>query len=254
MTDPRPELAESSDRDETDADPWDADPLLDDVEAAQERAAQAERALARVQGSFTMAVGQLVIDAGQSPRRMLALPFALLRMRRSRRSLRTQRASRPVRPSTLRARDASLTINAKRMLLPRRALTSDARASLVVIGPSAFQAALARRAHVSAAMPQDAAALVRSLDPDAVLVHAGAGEPGSPWFPLGDPGEAVRERVLIKVRDECRRLGRPIVLLADPVAAPGLTAFAETCTRVLDVRDSEQVLDLITDLIDGPHA
>jgi len=248
MSDPRPDLPDSE------YSPMDPGHLLDDLEAAQDRAAQAERALARVQGSFTMAVGQLVIDAGQSPRRMLALPFALLRMRRSRRSLRAQRASRPVSSFTPRPRDASLAVNAERVLLPRRALTSDARISLVVVGPSGFRASLAARAHVSAAMPQDAVALVRTLDPDAVLVHAGVGEPGSPWFALGDPGEAVRERVLVAVRDECRRLGRPIVLLADPVAAPGLAAFAETCTRILDVADSDHVLDLITDLIDGPHA
>lgn len=248
MTEPRPDLPDS------DYSPMDPDHLLDDLEATQERAAQAERALARMQGSFTMAVGQLVIDAGQSPRRMLALPFALLRMRRSRRRLRAQRASRPVRSFTPRTRDASLAVHAERVLLPRRALTADTRASLVVIGPSVFQASLAPRAHVSAAMPQDAAALVRVLDPDAVIIHAGAGEPGSPWFPLGDPGEAVHERVLIDVRDECRRVGRPIVLLADPVNAPGLTAFGGTCTRVLDVTDSDRVLDLIADLIDGPHA
>lgn len=227
---------------------------LEDLEAALERADRAERALARLQGSFTMTVGRLVVDAGQSPRRLIALPFALLRMRRSRRQLRGRRAARPVRSFTPHLRDASLTHHAERMLVPRRALTTDTRPSLVVIGPPAFRESLAGSAHVSAAQPHDATALVRALDPDAVLIHAHAGRPGSPWAPLGEPGEAVREAVLVDVREACRRLGRPVVLLADPLTSPGLVAFAAICDRVIDVDDDDRVLTLIADLLDGPDA
>lgn len=212
----------------------DAD-LLESLADARERADRAERALARAQGSFAMTVGQLVIDAGQSPRRMLALPFSLLRMRRSRRA---QRAGRPPASAdsiVLPPRDLTLMSNPTRVLLPRRVATADARPSLVVIAPPGVIAALRIEAHVSAAAPQDAGSLVRALDPDAVVVHARTGVPGSAWYPLGEPGEAVRERVLVEVRDACRRIGRPIVLLHDPVFAPGLDPFAATCDLVLDL-------------------
>jgi hypothetical protein len=247
MTEPRPDLPEA------DYSPMDPDYLLDELQEAQVRAAQAERALARLQGSLTTQVGQLVIDAGQSPARLIALPFALVRMRRSRRQLRRRRSAQPVLSVDVAPRDVSLRWNAERLLLPRRTVTRDDRPTLVVIAPEPVAQALAARAHVSIAMPHDAASLVRSLDPDAVIVHAHAGPPGSPWFPLGTPGEAVRERSLIELRDVCRRLGRPIVLLSDPITAPGLTAFAETCDRDIDVSQTPRVLDLIADLIGGSH-
>ena len=216
-----------------DAERFDDDAGL--LDEALERADRAERALARAQGSFAMTIGQLVIDAGQSPRRMLALPFTLLRMRRSRRAQRAGRPQASSEPFTLPARDLTLTSNPTRVLLPRRVATSDARPSLVVVAPPVVVEALRAAAHVSVAAPHDAAALVRALDPDAVVVHAHAGAPGSAWYPLGEPGEAVRERVLVDVRDACRRLGRPIVLLHDPVFAPGLDPFAATCDLVLDI-------------------
>lgn len=209
--------------------------LLDLLKDARERADRAERALARAEGSFAMTVGQLVVDAGQSPRRMLALPFTLLRMRKSRRAMRASRRPASTEPTVLLARDLSLTSSPTRMLLPRRVATTDARMSLMVIGPPDFIDGLRRDAHISVALPHDASALVRALDPDAVAVHDQAGTPGSPWFPLGEPGEAVRERALIAVRDACRRLGRPMVLIHDPVRAPGLDPFAATCDLVLDV-------------------
>ncbi len=212
--------------------------LLDELRAARD---QAERALARAERSLAMQVGQLVIDAGQSPGRLFALPFTLLRMRRSRRTRRSRWASRVglarggVEPVVLAARDLSLTRHPTRLLLPRRVVTTDGRLSLVVVGPPDIVEALGAEAHVSMAAPHGADTLVRTLDPDAVVVHCHAGRPGSAWYPLGEPGEAVREDVLIKMRDTCRSLGRPILLVHDPVSAPGLDAFAATCDLVLDL-------------------
>lgn len=212
----------------------DAD-LEDLLEEALARADQAERALTRAQGSFAMTVGQLVIDAGQSPRQLLALPFTLLRMRRSRRATRASRPASSDAPVVLTPRDRSLTSSPSRVLLPRRAVTSDDRPSVVMIAPAPVVDSWRERAHASLALPHDASGLVRAIDPDAVVVHAHAGAPVSPWYPLGEPGEAVRERCLVAVRDTCRRLGRPIVLLHDPVRAPGLDPFAQTCDLVLDI-------------------
>lgn len=222
------------------------DNLVELLREAQQRADQAERSLARAQGSLAMTVGQLVVDAGQSPRRLATLPFTLLRIRRSRRA---QRARQP-KPSRelvmLQPRDLSLSINAERILLPRRVVVTDTRPSLVVIGPQAFVDALRAVAHVSVAVPHDAAALVRSLDPDAVVVHAHAGAPGTPWYPLGEPGEARRESLLVDVREVCHRLGRPIVLLRDRVHAPGLDPFAETCDLVIELDHEPAQTDVAT--------
>lgn len=212
----------------------DAD-LEDRLEDALARADQAERALARAQGSFVMTVGQLVIDAGQSPRQLLALPFTLLRMRRSRRATRASRPPSIHAPVVLTPRDLSLVSSPSRVLLPRRAVTCDDRASVVMIAPAAVVDSWRGVAHVSVALPHDASALVRAIDPDVVVVHAHAGAPDSPWYPLGEPGEAVRERVLVAVRDTSLRLGRPVVLVHDPVRAPGLDPFAQGCDLVLDV-------------------
>lgn len=213
----------------------DAFEMHDELVQAIERADRAERALARTQGSFTMTVGQLVIDAGQSPRQLLALPFTLLRMRRSRRALRAQRRPKDSESAPLAPRDVTLLGNPTRVLLPRRTVTTDTRPSIVMIAPPAIVDAWRGEAHVSEALPHDAIALARALDPDAFVVHAHAGMPGSPWYPLGEPGEAARERVLVAVRESCERLGRPLVLLHDPVHAPGLDPFAGTCDLVLDV-------------------
>ena len=227
-----------------------ADPdFLDRLREADARADQAERALARLQGSFTMTVGQLVIDAGQSPRRLLMLPFVLLRMRRNRRALRAMKASRPAKEPKVQLKDSSLGTNPGRLLLPRRVVTLDERPSYVVIGTPRLAGLLQPHAHVSAALPHDALGLVRALDPDAVIVHAHAGRENAAWTPLGEPGEAVRESVLVSVRDMCRKLGRPIVLLNDPVSAPGLAPFAATCDVVLDVAEEDRLPDLLDELV-----
>ena len=60
----------------------------------------------------------------------------------------------------------------------------------------------------------------------------------------------VRERVLVEVRDACRRLGRPIVLLHDPVFAPGLDPFAATCDLVLDLTADDTEAPTIVAAID----
>ena len=219
--------------------------LLERLREADSRADQAERQLARLQGSFTMTVGQLVIDAGQSPRRLMMLPFTLLRMRRNRRALRAMKASEPTKELKVPLRDSGLGANPSRLLLPRRAVTVDERPSYVIIGPPGLAKALQPHAHVSAALPHDAPGLVRALDPDAVIVHAHAGHDDGPWAPLGEPGEAVRESVLVAVRDMCRKLGRPIVLIHDPTSAPGLTPFADTCDLVVDVGEEEQLPRLL---------
>lgn len=219
--------------------------LLERLEEAQARADEAERALARLQGSFTMTVGELVIDAGQSPRRLMALPFVLLRMRRNRRTLRAKKASRPTKDFKVQPRDTGLGANPGRLLLPRRAVTVDERPSYVVIGPPGLAEVLQPHAHVSAALPHDAPGLVRALDPDAVIVHAHAGSQNPAWAPMGEPGEAVRESVLLAVRDMCRKLGRPIAFVHDPSTAPGLTPFAATCDLVVDVGEEEQLPRLL---------
>ena len=207
----------------------------DELMQAIERADRAERALARAQGSFTMTVGQLVIDAGQSPRQLLALPFTLLRMRRSRRAMRAQRRPGESESAPLTPRDVTLLGNPTRVLLPRRTVTTDTRPSIVMIAPPQVVDAWRADAHVSVALPHDATALARAIDPDAFVVHTQAGAPGSPWHPLGEPGEAARERILVAVRETCGQLGRPLVLLHDPVHAPGLDPFASTCDLVLDM-------------------
>ena len=223
--------------------------LLERLQQANLRADQAERHLARLQGSFTMTVGQLVIDAGQSPRRLMALPFTLLRMRRNRRALRARRSRPPTEESPIPLRDSGLGTNPGRLLLPRRVVTRDRRPSYVIIGPPRLSSLLDQRAHVSVALPHDAPGLVRALDPDAVIVHAHAGKEDGPWVPLGEPGEAVRESVLVAVRELCRTLGRPIVLVHDPTNAPGLTPFAGTCDGVVDVGDEERLPDLLEQLV-----
>ena len=222
--------------------------LLDALEEARTRAEDAERSLARLQGSFTMTVGQLVIDAGQSRRQLFALPVTLLRMRRSRRATRATATQRVESTTVLEPRDASLRVGSHRLLLARRSVTLDTLPSIVLIGPAEFARAFAGRAHVSPALPHNASDLVRALDPDLVLVHAHAGTPDSVWFPLGEPGEAVRERAVIDVRETARRLGRPLVLIHDPVRAPGLNAFAATCDHVL-AHDSPDLLAQLDELL-----
>lgn len=220
----------------------DTDPdLLERLTEADARADQAERALVRLQGSFTMTVGQLVIDAGRSPRRMMMLPFTLLRMRRNRRALRATTPREAAKEVKVLLRDTGLGVRPGRLLLPRRLVTLDERPSYVVIGPARLASLLHPYAHVSEALPHNAPELVRALDPDAVIVHAHAGHHAGAWAPLGEPGEAVRESVLIAVRDMCRRLGRPIALVHDPATAPGLTPFAATCDLVIEVGDEAQL-------------
>jgi hypothetical protein len=219
--------------------------LVESLREADARADRAERALVRLQGSFTMTVGQLVIDAGQSPRRLIMLPLVLLRMRRNRRALRATKTSEPTQGSPASPRDISLRDRPKRLFLPRRVVTLDQRSSYVVIGPPEFVNMLRQRAHVSEALPHNALELVYALDPDAVIVHAHAGYEEGVWTPLGIPGEAVRESILVNVLHICRELGRPIAFVNDPTAAPGLTPFAETCDLVVDVGAEEQLPDLL---------
>jgi len=223
--------------------------MADAIAAANERAERAELALARTQGSLPMTVGQLVIDAGQSPKRLLALPFTLLRIRVSRRAGRSRLAERPEAAIVMSARDTGLSTNPARVLTPRRTVTTDDRPSIVAIAPPEVIDALGGFAHVSQAWPHDVVELVRLLDPDGVIVHAHAGQPGTPWFPLGEPGEAVRERTLLEVRAMCQRLGRPILIVTDPSRAPGLTEFARGCDRSINVSDATSTERLIAALM-----
>jgi hypothetical protein len=107
---------------------------------------------------------------------------------------------------------------------------------------------------VSQAWPHDAVELVRALDPDGVIVHAHVGQPGTPWFPLGEPGEAVRERTLLEIRAMCERLGRPLLMVTDPSRAPGLTAFARGCDRSINVSDATSAEGLIAALMGNDRA
>ena len=223
--------------------------VADAIEAANERAQRAELALARAQGSLPMTIGQLVIDAGQSPTRLLALPFTLLRIRRSRRAGRSRLAKRPDPAVVLSGRDAGLSTSPARVLTPRRTVTIDDRPSVIAIAPPEVIDALGGFAHVSQAWPHDAVELVRVLDPDGVIVHAHAGQPGTPWFPLGEPGEAVRERTLLEIRAMCKRLGRPLLIVTDPSCAPGLTEFARGCDRSINVSDATSAQSLIAELM-----
>jgi hypothetical protein len=219
--------------------------MADAIEAANERAERAERALARTQGSLPMTIGQLVIDAGQSPKRLLALPFTLLRIRKSRRAGRSRLAERPEPAVVMSGRDVGLSTNPARVLTPRRTVTTDDRPSIIAIAPPEVIDALGGFAHVSQAWPHDAVELVRALDPDGVIVHAHVGQPGTPWFPLGEPGEAVRERTLLEIRAMCERLGRPLLIVTDPSCAPGLTEFARGCDRSINVSDATSAQRLI---------
>jgi hypothetical protein len=220
----------------------------DAIEAANNRAKRAELALARTQSSLPMTVGQLVIDAGQSPKRLLALPFTLLRIRKSRRTRRSRLAKRPQPAVVMSGRDAGLSTNPARVLTPRRTVTTDDRPSIIAIAPPEVIDALREFAHVSQAWPHDAVELVRVLDPDGVIVHAHAGQPGTPWFPLGQPGEAVRERTLLEIRAMCERSGRPLLIVTDPSHAPGLTEFARGCYRSINVSDATSAENLIAAL------
>ena len=223
--------------------------MADVIASANERAERAELALARTQGSLPMTVGQLVIDAGQSPKRLLALPFTLLRIRKSRRAGRSRLAARPEPAVVMSGRDAGLSTNPARVLTPRRTVTTDDRPSIIAIAPPEVIDALRGFAHVSQAWPHDAVELVRVLDPDGVIVHAHAGQPGTPWFPLGEPGEAVRERTLLEIRAMCERLGRPLLIVTDPSHAPGLTEFARGCDRSINVSDATSAERLIAALM-----
>ena len=159
--------------------------MADAIASANERAERAELALARARGSLPMTIGQLVIDAGQSPKRLLALPFILLRIRKSRRAGRSRLAARPEPAVVMSGRDVGLSSNPARVLTPRRTVTTDDRPSIIAIAPPEVIDALRGFAHVSQAWPHDAVELVRVLDPDGVIVHAHAGQRGTPWFPLG---------------------------------------------------------------------
>jgi hypothetical protein len=75
------------------------------------------------------------------------------------------------------------------------------------------------------------------------------GQPGTPWFPLGEPGEAVRERTLLEIRAMCKRLGRPLLIVTDPSCAPGLTEFARGCDRSINVSDATSAQSLIAELM-----
>lgn len=223
--------------------------LLEALREANARAEQAERSLARMQASFQMTVGQLVIDAGQSPRKLLKLPFTLLRMRRNRRSMRATKARRSTSESTDRSKDNRLSTNPGGLLLPRRVVTADRRPSYLVIGPPGLTRALDPHAHVSACLPHNAIELTRALNPDAVIIHAHAGHDGGAWAPLGEPGEAMRESVLLEVREMCASLGRPVVVVHDPTIAPGLTPFASTCDFVIQISEEARLPDLLMELV-----
>lgn len=223
--------------------------VTDALEAAHERAERAELALARAQGSLPMTVGQLVIDSAQSPTRLLALPFTLLRIRKSRRARRSRLAERSEPAVVMSGRDAGLSTSPARVLTPRRTVTTDDQPSIIAIAPPEVIDALGDFAHVSQAWPHDAVELVRVLDPDGVIVHAHAGQPGTPWFPLGEPGEAVRERTLLEIRAMCGRLGRPLLMVTDPSRAPGLTEFARGCDRSINVSDATSAEGIIAALM-----
>jgi hypothetical protein len=151
-------------------------------------------------------------------------------------------------------RDAGLSTSPARVLTPRRTVTTDDRPSIIAIAPPEVIDALGGFAHVSQAWPHDAVKLVQVLDPDGVIVHAHAGQPGTPWFPLGEPGEAVRERTLLEIRAMCERLGRPLLMVTDPSRAPGLTAFARGCDRSINVSDATSAEGLIAALMGNDRA
>jgi hypothetical protein len=146
-------------------------------------------------------------------------------------------------------RDVGLSTNPARVLTPRRTVTTDDRPSIIAIAPPEVIDAFGGFAHVSQAWPHDAVELVRALDPDGVIVHAHVGQPGTPWFPLGEPGEAVRERTLLEIRAMCERLGRPLLIVTDPSCAPGLTEFARGCDRSINVSDATSAQRLIAALM-----
>lgn len=208
--------------------------LESELQEERQRALRAERSLAKLQTSLPMSVGQLVIEAGTNPRRLPRLPFDLLRIRRQRRRSREGRIVSD-RDGAIQGRNrATKPKEALRLLVPRRVLTVDDRPSVLVIAPDVTVDRLERSAHVSRALPHDAGTLMETLDADLVVVDARVGELGSPWFPLGQPGEGRREQSLLALRGVCEQLGRPLVLVFDPTTSPGLIDFAHDCDVVID--------------------
>ena len=208
------------------------------------RAQRAERSLARLQTSLPMSIGQLVIEAGTNPRRLPRLPLTLFRIRRDRRRAREGRASIDPDVRTRRQDRASSTAGASRLMLPRRAITLDDRLSILLIAPDEAADRLRRTSHVSTALPHDASALMESLDADMAVIDARVGILGSPWFPLGQPGEGRREESLLSLKNVCVKLGRPLVLVFDPTITPGLIDFAEVCDVVIPPHEWDSHVDL----------
>lgn len=217
--------------------------LQHDLRRAEARADRAERALERAQRSASYVVGNLLVNAAKSPRRLLTLPRDLWRIWRLRRSRRTAPTTTP---STRGRRDDVLDLDAPRLLIPRTSVAAAAQGSLAIAGALSHRTALAWApyAAVSNALPHEGPALIEAVDADIVVIDTASALPGESWEHLGDPAAVDRLRAAAALVDAAHAQGRPVVLLRStpPSRTVFLSELAERCDLVVDgpgsVRDN----------------
>lgn len=209
--------------------------LQSDLRRAEARAERAERALDRAERSASYVVGNLLVNAAKSPKRLLTLPRDLWRVWRLRRSRRT---TAPSAPAPRGRRDDVLDLDAPRLLIPRTSVAAAAQGSLAIAGALSHRTMLAWQpyAAVSSALPHEGPALIEAVDADIVVIDTAAALPGESWEHLGSPAAVDRLRAAAALVDAAHAQGRPVVLLRStpPTHTVFLSELAERCDLIVD--------------------
>ncbi len=209
--------------------------LQHDLRRAEARAERAERALARAERSASYVVGNLLVNAAKSPKRLLTLPRDLWRIWRLRRS---RRSAPPSVAAPRGRRDDVLDLDAPRLLIPRTSVAAAAQGSLAIAGALSHRTMLAWQpyAAVSSALPHEGPALIEAVDADIVVIDTAAALPGETWEYLGSPAAVDRLRAAAALVDAAHAQGRPVVLLrsTSPTHTVFLSELAQRCDLVVD--------------------
>ncbi len=209
--------------------------LQHDLRRAEARAERAERALDRAERSASYVVGNLLVNAAKSPKRLLTLPRDLWRIWRLRRS---RRSTPPSSTGPRGRRDDILDLDAPRLLIPRTSVAAAAQGSLAIAGALSHRTMLAWQpyAAVSSALPHEGPALVEAVDADIVVIDTAAALPGETWEYLGNPAAVDRLRAASALVDAAHAQGRPVVLLrsTSPTHTVFFTELAQRCDLVVD--------------------
>lgn len=209
--------------------------LRAEVRQANARAQNFEAEARRVRASTKYQVGDLLVRAAKSPRKLFLLPRDLWRLYRLRKHRRTVAEETP--SEITRARRSELSNeHAARLLLPRMA---EAPEFPVAVG-GAIATFTAHAWHTYAAvtnvLPHDAASLIGEADPDIVILDTAASSAGEAWSNLGNPAATDRAFAALDLVTMARERGRPVVLLRQtpPGHTAGLEGITQRCDLVVD--------------------